>query len=287
MRSAAARGVWQGVQTDTIREVARNARANAASWYQAARVRLRAAALRAWRTDTAEVARRTLWSYAHSLLPLVEAGIVLAIFALAFAYPVGAAHFFDTAGLALALWAVPAVDVLTHSTARTGALDDVERRSALRGLALAASLTRVGPFALLLALTLITQRLPGAPGGMLVAGTLGLLVNCAVVATLTIAFGALFASRSRRFGLIVWLDLALVSYQASGALGAVLAVLRLPLLPFAACYAFGATGVVGLSGLWALLMQAGLIAGLLWVAEHTPPIQAPAAEPAAEQEAEA
>jgi len=197
--------------------------------------------------------------------------LMLVLFLVCFRYPFGAPYFFDIATFGMGAITVVTTYALVHWILspmlylRTGIRTSL--RSMFAGLALASATISTTLILLLLFLALITRRFAETMPGPLVAGTIGLLANCILVGTLTVTLSTPATAKIMRFAFLVWLVLALASYEASGFLIVLLWPARLLLLPFAACYNFGVTGTIGFSGLLALLAEAASVAGLVWFSE--------------------
>lgn len=191
---------------------------------------------------------------------------IVGLFALCFGAPFDGAYFYRIAGLALGLFALFATYVLDHAVAPP----QMYLRRSLRTvghptvapLVLAALITRVVSLILLLSLVLIFRRFDSVEPLAVVAGAVGLLANCALIATVAVACSTPYANRGVQLGMLVWLVAALATYSPGtiwSSLPVVSWVLRLPLLPFAMCYDFGVTGTIGWSGVAALVAEAGMI----------------------------
>ena len=210
----------------------------------------------------------SLSRFSRSKWLLAGIGLLLLLFLICFRYPFGASYFYEisTFGLAavvalmtyaLVHWIVPPTLYL-----RLGIRTSL--RSVFAGLVLAqATISAVATLSLLF-LALLTQRFAASTPGSMVAGTIGLLANCILLGTVTVALGTPATNRLMRLAFLLWLLLALASYQTTGLLGTLLLVTRLPLLPFAACYDFGVTGTIGLLGLLALSIQILGVGGIVW-----------------------
>lgn len=236
------------------------------------------------------IAGRALVEYIRDGWILVELAYVLALYLFAFRYPFETPFFFETANWGLGLLTVCTTLLLVARAMRPAAaqpaLAHVSPRAYTAGLLITAAALRILAFVVLLALTLLSRHLINATGGALLAGSVGLIAGCIVLAALTLVLSPAFTPRPaqsnmppdgrlfRRFTLlrlrhlifIAWLTGALYSYTAAGALAAIFAVWRLPLLPLFACYAMGVTGAIGWGGLLALMIAAGYVVGLALLA---------------------
>lgn len=227
------------------------------------------------RSPSVTIARHLLVGYMRSGWLWGEVACVLALYAVYFSVFAGnMAYFFGTAGDGLGALAVLSAAIFTHRA--VGArmyltLAHIPSRATyVRGLILACGVLRIPMYLLLLGLALLTHRIAGAmPLPALLAGTIGLLANCVVLAALTVTLSPPIATRTVRIVFLLWLALALYSFQS----GIAPAWVHLPLVPLGACYTFGASATIGWSGCWALLVAAGYVAGLtllaqFWLARH-------------------
>jgi hypothetical protein len=243
------------------------------------------------------IARAALVRFTRSRWLLATLAAVILIYFSCFRDPVSVSHFFDLASFAGALLTIGGVYLLTQSVMPPRRyLRLAPRRdylAAVGGLTLAACALAAGLALLLALLGLLTRRfvdpvtggtvLTATGQGMVVAGSIGLMANSALLAAVAVALTLPIGvplprswtpGRDRlilRFQIILilllaWLSLALYSYSAGAP--AALTVLRLPLLPVAVCYGFAQTGVIGLTGLLALLTEAVYIAGLIAFADY-------------------
>lgn len=241
------------------------------------------------------ITRHILTEYIRSGWILVELLYVLALYLFAFGYPFEPSFFFGTANWGLGLLAVCATLLLVARAMRPTtyrlATAQVPRRTYVAGLALAAATLRAAVYLLLLALALLSHHLINATAGTLLAGSIGLLAGNILLAALALALSPAFTPRSARqpsppsspsrqtalslvyavprFSRLIflaWLVAALSSYAASGPLAALLFVARLPLLPLFACFGIGVTGMIGWRDVLALLVVAGYVVGLVFLA---------------------
>jgi hypothetical protein len=229
-------------------------------------------AARLWDAPVLAVARRTLGRYVFSVWAAVDVILVVAIFAFSYGSPFNTLSFFSTAAFLLAILSAISAYGLVHGVVPPEVYLPLAQRyggaRCVGGLALAAALIRAAAYLLLLALCLAFRRFTVAPLGMLLVGSLGLILACAFVATVIIALSAAIAPRAARWAALVLLVLGFASYDAGGPLGVVLLVTRLPLLPFVAAYALG----LGDASVWAwlgvLLLLPGTLVGLIILAGY-------------------
>ena len=201
---------------------------------------------------------------------LVALALTLALFLVCFRFPFGAAYFFDISAFGMGAITALTTYTLVHSIFPPISYLRLGFRQSLRGtfagLTLAAVTICSSLVLVVLLLAVVTGRFAGTTPGAVIAGTIGLLANCLVIATLTIALSAPGTTSIMRRVVLLWLVLAFASYQASGLLEILLFPAKLLLLPVAASYDFGVTGNIGWGGLVALVVQAAYIAGLIWFA---------------------
>lgn len=202
---------------------------------------------------------------------------IIGLFALCFGTAFDGAYFYRIAGLALGLFALFATYALDHAVAlpRIYLLRSLRtlrtlRRPTVAPLVFATATTRTISFMLLLSLVLVFRRLAPVEPLAILAGAVGLLANCALIAAVAVACSTPFARRGMQLGVLAWLVAALAAYNPGTIVSSVPSVswvLRLPLLPFATCYNFGVTGTVGWSGVAALVAEAGMIAVAITLAD--------------------
>jgi hypothetical protein len=217
-----------------------------------------------------ETTQLALRRYARSRWLPVALALMLALFLVCFRFPFGAAYFFDISTFGMGAITALTTYMLVHSVFPPMSYVRLGLRTSLRGtfagLALAAAIICGVLVLVVLFLAVITSRFAGTTPGAVIAGTIGLLANCLVISTLTIALSAPGTTPIMRRVVLLWLVLAFASYQASGFLAILLFPAKLLLLPVAASYDFGVTGSIGWGGLLALLIQAAYVAGLIWFA---------------------
>lgn len=138
----------------------------------------------------------------------------------------------------------------------------------VRGIFLAAAFLRLPLYLELLALYFFQHHSLAAdwPAALL-AGSIGLLANCTLVAAIALVLAPPIATRIELIVFLFWLCLALTSFTLEGPLDVVLTPLRWPLLPLIACYNFGQTGSIDGWGVVALVAMAAYVVGLVRLAE--------------------
>lgn len=212
-----------------------------------------------------------LHRYSRSKWLPLDVALLLVLFLICFRYPFGAAYFFGIATFGLGAIVVVTTYGLVLSVLRPMTYLRIGLRDSLRSMFIGMVLASAAISALLLLsllfLALITARFAGTTPGPVIAGGIGLLANCVLVGAATIALSTSVTTNITRLFSLVWLVLALASYNADGLLGVLLFPFRLPLVPFAACYNLGVTGVIDWSGLLALLGQLICIGGIIRLCE--------------------
>ncbi len=218
--------------------------------------------------------RTVVARYVRSGWFVAEVASIVGLFALCFGAPFDAAYFYRIAGLALGLVAVIGTYALDHAVAppRWYVRHSLRTlgRPTVAPLVFAATVMRVVAFVLLLSLVLIFRRLTPIEPRVLLAGAVGLLANCALIASVAVACSTPFARRGVQLGLLTWLVVALATYGPDTNVSSppvMLWVARLPLLPFAACFDFGVTGMIGWSGVAALVAEVGMIAAAVAIVD--------------------
>ncbi|MGO8949545.1 MAG: hypothetical protein ACLQUY_18220 [Ktedonobacterales bacterium] len=215
-----------------------------------------------------EIMELSLYRFVHSKWLPIGIALGLLLFLVCFRFPFSASYFYEVStfglGAIVLVMAYALAQRILHpmSYLRTGLRTSLS--SAFAGLALALGAISAFLMLSLLFLALLTQRFAEAALGPLVAGSIGLLANCILVGTLAIALCTPATNTIIRLAFLLWLVLALASYQATGLLGLLLVTARVPLLPFVACYSFGVTGIIGLAGVLALAAQVACVFGIIW-----------------------
>lgn len=226
-------------------------------------LREHAAAL--WHSPALRVARTALRRVLHSWLAAAELVALGVIITICYSMPVTVRGFFDAANLWLAVVAVAGstafVTVVWPAARGARHIPRGDYRALAGGLVLATVALQWAAALLLIALALIFHLITPLGAGAFVAGAIGLLVNLALLCTVTVVLLPPFGAQVPRLVFLAWLALALFSYTASAP--SVLHIAHLPLLPFGAAFAFGQTGQVGAAGLLALLVELAYIAGLI------------------------
>jgi hypothetical protein len=230
-----------------------------------------------WHAPELIVARHALAGYLRSGWLWAEVAAVLVVYTVFFDYPGAVADIPYLCGFAArvlgALSAFGAAILLNRgmranaylSFARLGS-----RAPYLRGLLLATFALRLPLFVELFFLYIVKHH-AFAPGiswlGQLLAGTLGLLAICLLLAALVFVLAPPIGSRGIQIVFLVWLVASLSSYAELGLIAGPLAIARPPLLPVVACLELSTTGLANVAGLLALVLVGAYTAGLLTLAE--------------------
>lgn len=242
----------------------------------AARVRVRVTRReRLWRLPALIVARQIIRSHRRGGWLWGELVVVLTLYVVFFDYPGTTgdlAYFYGFGGRSLGAIAAIGTAIMAHRALGTRAYLPLARLTArasyVRGLILAASVTRLPLVVELLALYLRAHHhFQGQWERHIVVGMLGLLANCVLIAVVTVLLSPPIATRFNQIIFLFWLVLALSSYTNLGWISTALGVARLPLLLVVACYDLGARGVIDWLGALEYLLTLGAIVALAWLAE--------------------
>lgn len=230
-----------------------------------------------WHTPTLTVARFTLRSYIRSgwiLGDIVLVWLLYAAFFLEFGGNVK--YFYDTAGQGLYAIAILSSIVMTQRAMQARVYLPLARLSSrssyVQGIILATGFLRIPTFLLMLLLAagyhahIPVFGIQGATVSNMLPGSLGLLLNCIVLSTLTVVLSIPIATRRIQIVFLAWLVVVLYSNTNPTLIAQYLAVTRLPLAPFAACHNFGALGTIDGYGLIMVIVEVGYIVGLTLVA---------------------
>jgi len=225
-----------------------------------------------WRLPSVTFARFTLRSYARSGWLWGEVIFVLAFFPVFWTYPGTEDYFFSTGGIGMGILALIGTAIMAHRAMSARVYLPLARLSSraacTRGLILATGALRLPLYLLLVALALVFRRIIDPQAIDLLLGSLGLLANTLVIATLTVALSSPMATRLIRIGFLLWLVLALAPLPGVDWLATLLSIIRLPLLPIATSVGLGTTPTLGVVGvLWPLLVEALSLIGLTFAAD--------------------
>ncbi len=236
-----------------------------------------------WRLPILTVARFTLRSYTRSgwiLGDIVFIWLLYAIFYLEFGGNV--AYFFGTAGQGLGVLAILSTVVMTQRALSARVYLPLarltSRSSYIRGVILATGLLRIPSFLLLMVLAMGYHRfspprcgptcIDGATFSNIATGTIGLLVNCIIISTLTVLLSRPIATRVIQIVFLVWIVAVLYSNTNLGVIATYLSWTHIPLAPIAACYNFSTSHIAGYE-IAMLLLAIGYIIGLTLLAEFS------------------
>ena len=235
-----------------------------------------------WHSPTLTVARFTLRSYIRSgwiLGNIVLIWLLYAIFYLEFGGDT--VYFFGTANPGLGLLAVLGTIVMTQRavTARVYLpLARLTSRAAyIRGLIIASSVFVLPSFLLLMAMAMSYHRfspppcnptcIAGATFANMLAGGLGLIMNCVVVTALTVVLSRPIATRRIQIVFLIWLLCVLYSNSNLGIVAQYLSWTRIPLAPLIVCFNLGTTGIANWYDAVMVLIALGYIIGLTLLAQ--------------------
>ena len=235
-----------------------------------------------WRSPTLVVARLTLRSYIRSgwiLGDVVFVWLAYAIFFLEFGGNVP--YFFGTAGESLGVLAVLSTIVMTQRAMSARVYLPLARltsRSAyVRGVILASWVLRIPAFLLLMILAMSFHRFSPPPCnptciadatfGSMTIGGIGLLVNCWILAALTVVLSIPIATRRIQILFFAWFALVLYTNTSNSIITIYFSWVRVPLAPLAVCYNLSTTGIGNWYTLLLFLLALGYIFALTKLAE--------------------
>jgi len=237
---------------------------------------------RFWRLPTLTVARFTLRSYVRSgwiLGDIVFIWLTYAIFYLEFGGNVS--YFFGTAGEAMGVLSVLSTIVITQRAMSARVYLPLarltSRASYIRGVMLATCVLRVPAYLLLMILAMSYHRfsppscnplcIADATVGSMMLGSLGLLINCSILAILTVLLFRPIATRLIQIIFVAWLALVLYTNTSNNIVATYFSWVRIPLAPLVACYNLGTTGTIDWYGVLMLIVAIGYIVGLVTLVE--------------------
>ncbi len=235
-----------------------------------------------WRLPTLTVTRFTLRSYVRSgwiLGDIVFIWLTYAIFYLEFGGNV--AYFFGTASEAMGVLSILSTIVMTQRAMSARVYLPLARltsRSAyIRGVMLATCVLRVPAYLLLMMLAMSYHNfsppscnplcIADATVGSMTLGSVGLLVNCSMLAILTVLLSRPIATRLIQILFVAWLALVLYTNTSNNIVATYFSWVRIPLAPLAACYNLGTTGTIDWYGVLMLIIAIGYIVGLVALVE--------------------
>ena len=234
---------------------------------------------RFWRLPELTVARFTLVSYVRSGWLLGDIVFIWFLYAFLFLEFGGdVKYFYGTVGPWLGALAVLSTIVMVQRAMSARVYLPLarltSRSSYVRGLILATAVLRVLSFLLMLLLASGYHRhvpvlgIQGATVQNMLPGALGLLLNCFILSTLTVALSVPIATRRIQIVFLAWLAAALYSNTNPGIVAQYFGVARIPLAPLAACYNLGVMGPVnGWYGIVMVVLAVGYVLGLAYLAD--------------------
>ena len=234
-----------------------------------------------WHTPTLTIARFTLRSYVKSgwiLGNIVFVWLLYAIFYLEFGGNVS--YFFGTANPGLGALAVLGTVVMTQRAVNARMYLPLARLTSrgayIRGLVIATSTLVIPAYLLLMLMAMSYHKfspppcgptcIEGATFGNMLAGGLGLLINCIILSTLTVALSRPIATRLNQIIFLVWLLAVFYSNSASGFAQDYIAWVRIPLAPLIVCANLGTSTLSWYEAIM-VLVALGYIVGLTIVAQ--------------------
>jgi hypothetical protein len=201
----------------------------------------------------------------------LDAALLVTLFTFCFGFggQLDTTYLFTSAALPLTLLSALTAYMLAHAVVPPGDQLALGRRegaaASVAGLMLATAAVRAAGGVLLVLLALVFGRLNEVSAGPLLAGSLGLALEGALVGAVVVAVATPGAPRYAPLVALGILVLSLVAYDTNGN-GVSLWVCRLPLVPFAAAYALGLQDAPALAWLGALVLVTASMAGLVWLA---------------------
>jgi hypothetical protein len=218
------------------------------------------------------VARYCLTTYARSGWLWGEFVLVLAQFGVLSVFPGNAMYWFGLMNQGLGAQTILGTIVIVRRGLGARAFVPLSRLPSrgpyVRGMALASAALRVPLYLWYLALVLTTNRMTDPTVSWILAGSVGVVAGCIVIAAVTTALCPPVVTRRGLIVFFVWLVAAMSAFHVSGALAPALQALALPLYPLAATFSFGWYGGIGAVGVGALLLDAIYVAAALALASH-------------------
>lgn len=217
------------------------------------------------------VAELALGRYGRSPWVALDAALLVTLFTFCFGFggQLDTTYLFTSAALPLTLLSALTAYMLAHAVVPPGDQLALGRRegaaASVAGLMLATAAVRAAGGVLLVLLALVFGRLNEVSAGLLLAGSLGLALEGALVGAVVVAVATPGAPRYAPLVALGILVLSLVAYDTNGN-GVSIWVCRLPLVPFAAAYALGLQDAPALAWLGALVLVTASMAGLVWLA---------------------
>jgi hypothetical protein len=223
------------------------------------------------------VTRFTLRSYIRSgwlLLDLVCVWFLYAVFFYEFGGDVP--YFYSTTSQGLGALSIISTVIMMQRATKAQMYLPLARLTArgvyICGLLLATAVLRVLSFFLMLLLALGYHAhspglgIEGATISNMLPGALGLVLNCLILAALTVVLSVPIATRRIQILFLAWLAATLYSNTSVGIVAQYLSVVRAPLAPLLANYDLGTTASITGYSLLMLLLALGYIVGLTGLA---------------------
>ncbi|HEY7415713.1 MAG TPA: hypothetical protein VH593_11015, partial [Ktedonobacteraceae bacterium] len=232
-----------------------------------------------WHSQTITVARFTLGSYIRSWWILGNIVFIWLLYA-AFFLETGSdvKYFYGVATPGLYILSILSAIVLTQRAMQARMylpLARLNSRAAYtRGLILAISILCVLHFSFTLLLAMGYHRyapslgIQGATAGNMLPGVLGTILNCIILATLTVLLSAPIATRRIQIVFLIWLAGVLYSNTNTDLVAHYLSVIRVLLDPVVTCSTFGITETIDGYGLAMIVLAVGYIFVLSWLGEY-------------------
>ena len=237
---------------------------------------------RFWRLPTLTVARFTLRSYVRSgwiLGDIVFVWLTYAIFYLEFGGNVS--YFFGTAGEAMGVLTILSTIVMMQRVTSARMYLPLARLTSraayIRGVIVATCVVRVPAYLVLMVLAMSFHQftpprcnplcIADATFSSMTLGSIGLLVNCWILAILTVLLFRPLATRRIQIVFLAWFALVLYTNTSVSIVATYFSWVRIPLAPLAACYNFGTIGVVNAYSIVMFLLAIGYIVGLTTLVE--------------------
>ncbi len=232
-----------------------------------------------WHGQTITIARFTLRSYIRSWWILGNIVFIWLLYA-TFFLETGSdvKYFYGMAAPGLYILSILSTIILTQRTMQARIylpLARLKSRAAyIRGLILATGCLCILHFLLVLLLAMSYHRyapslgIQGATLENMLPGALGTILNCIILATLTVLLSAPIATRRIQIVFLIWLAGVLYSNTNTDLVAHYLSVIRVVLAPIVACSSFGITESIDGYGLAMIVLAIGYIIALSWLVEY-------------------
>ncbi len=237
---------------------------------------------RFWRLPTLTVARFTLRSYVWSgwiLGDIVFVWLTYAIFYLEFGGNV--AYFFGTAGEAMGVLSILSTIVMMQRATSARIYLPLARLTSraayIRGVIVAACVLRVPAYLVLMVLAMSFHQftpprcnplcIADATFSSMIQGSIGLLINCWILAVLTVLLFRPIATRRIQIVFLAWFALVLYTNTSVNIVATYFSWVRIPLAPLAACYNLGTLSAIDIYNVLMLVLAICYIVGLTILVE--------------------